>query len=121
AGFFGALCATVGVVLPSFIIILLIAALVSGLMKFAGVQAFLGGLRPVVIGLVLATSVTMFLTVVLSLQTLPSKVHFDWRALVILGVLTVFALLFKKFRKKSASPILLILLSAGLGALLYAI
>ena len=40
-GFFGAVLATLGVVLPSFIIILIIAAVVKGLMQFAGVKAFL--------------------------------------------------------------------------------
>lgn len=37
----GALCATLGVVLPSFFIILLIAALIHDLLKYAGVEAFL--------------------------------------------------------------------------------
>lgn len=35
----GALCATLGVVLPSFFIILLIAALIHDLLKYAGVEA----------------------------------------------------------------------------------
>ena len=42
-GFFGALCATLGVVLPSFFIILLIAAALRGLMKYAGMEALLSG------------------------------------------------------------------------------
>ena len=40
-GFPGALIATLGVVLPSFFIILLIAAVLKNLMKYAGVEAFL--------------------------------------------------------------------------------
>ena len=39
-GVLGALCATLGVVLPSFFIILLIAALIHDLLKYAGVEAF---------------------------------------------------------------------------------
>ena len=38
AGFMGALAATFGVVLPSFVVILLIAALLKKVMKYAGVQ-----------------------------------------------------------------------------------
>lgn len=38
-GVLGALCATLGVVLPSFFIILLIAALIHDLLKYAGVEA----------------------------------------------------------------------------------
>lgn len=54
-GVLGALAATFGVVLPSFIIILIIAALISNFMKYAGVQAFLSGIRPCVVALILAT------------------------------------------------------------------
>ncbi len=50
-GFFGALCATFGVVLPAFLVILLIAAVLGNLLRFAGVQATLSGMRPVIVGL----------------------------------------------------------------------
>ena len=43
AGMAGAICATLGVVLPSFFIILLIAALIHNLLQYAGVNAFLSG------------------------------------------------------------------------------
>ena len=43
AGILGALLATLGVVLPSFIIILLIASVIRGFLKFAGVKAALSG------------------------------------------------------------------------------
>ena len=55
----GALCATLGVVLPSFFIILLIAALIHDLLKYAGVEAFLSGVRPYVVALILSTAFTM--------------------------------------------------------------
>ena len=45
-GFWGALCATLGVVLPSFVIILLVASVLQNLMKYAGVNAVLGGVSP---------------------------------------------------------------------------
>ena len=45
AGLAGSFVATVGVVLPSFVIILLIAAALHSLMKYAGVNAFLAGVR----------------------------------------------------------------------------
>ena len=53
AGFLGALLATIGVVLPSFVIILLIVALLTGLMQYKGVKGFLLGVRPVVCGLII--------------------------------------------------------------------
>ena len=87
AGVLGALCATVGVVLPSFVIILLIAAILRNLLKFAGVQAVLGGIRPGIVGLVLGTGVTMFLSTVLGFTSFGEGFSFDWHALVILAVL----------------------------------
>ena len=44
-GILGSFLATLGVVLPSFVIILLIAAVLNNLMKYAGVNAFLSGVR----------------------------------------------------------------------------
>ena len=119
AGFLGALMATLGVVLPSFIIILLIASVITGLMKFAGVKAFLKGVRPVVIGLIVATGISMFLTVILGINQVGNKVDFDWKALLIFGLIATTSIVYKKARKKVLSPILLILLSAVLGIIFY--
>ena len=55
-GFWGALVATLGVVLPSFLLLLLIAAVLRNLMKYRGVEAFLSGVRPCVVALILATA-----------------------------------------------------------------
>ena len=61
-GFWGALCATLGVVLPSFVIILLVASVLQNLMKYAGINAVLGGVRPCVVAMILATAVNMALS-----------------------------------------------------------
>ncbi|MBQ1251118.1 MAG: chromate transporter, partial [Clostridia bacterium] len=55
AGLPGALLATAAVVLPSFLIILLVTALLQTAIKNPYVQAILRGLKPCVIGIVLAT------------------------------------------------------------------
>lgn len=115
----GALIATAGVVLPSFIIILIIAALIKNLLRYAGVKAFLSGVRPCVVALVLATAATMALSLFFSLKTLGEPVSADWRALLIFAVLAVFSFVLKLAKKKSPSPILMIVLSAGLGIVFY--
>ena len=69
-GVFGALAATLGVVLPSFIVILLIAAFIRNFLKYKGVQAFLGGVRPCIVALILATAITMSLSTLLDFTTL---------------------------------------------------
>ena len=59
AGLAVAAAATLGVVLPSFVIILMIAALIRSFLKYSGVQAFLSGVRPCVVAMILATALTM--------------------------------------------------------------
>ena len=86
-GVLGALLATLGVVLPSFVIILLIASLFGRLMKYAGVRALLGGVKPAVISLILATAVTMFLRLVLGIKTVDSSFAFDYKALLLFAAL----------------------------------
>ena len=119
-GFFGALLATLGVVLPSFVIILTIATIITGLLKYAGVKAFLDGLKPVVVGLILGTGITIFLQVILSFANISSNtLYFDWKALVIFTVVLLTHVIYKKQTKKAISPILLIIISAALGILFY--
>jgi chromate transporter len=120
-GVLGSLVATLGVVLPSFIIILLICAVIKSFLKYEGVQAFLRGVRPCVVALILGTSVTMFLSVLLGVTTLKGGFAPDLRGLIILAIVALFGFLFKHFRKKKPSPILMILISAGLGMILYSI
>ena len=112
-GVLGSLIATVGVVLPSFIIILLISAVLRNFLKYQGVQAFLRGVRPCVVALILATAVTMALSTLLDITTLRGGCALDERGMIILAVLVAIALIFQKVRKKKPSPILMILISAG--------
>ena len=120
-GILGAMLATLGVVLPSFVIILIIASVIKGLFKFAGVKAFLNGLRPVVVGLIVGTAITMFLSVILSLNTVYEQVAFDWKALVVFFVAAITHFVYKKITNKNVSPILLIIISALLGMLFYGV
>ena len=120
-GVLGSLLATLGVVLPSFIIILIIAALIRNFLKYKGVQAFLGGIRPCVVGLILATAITMLMSTLFAFKSIGNDLAPDIKGLVIFAVIAAVAIAFKKIRKKPISPILLILLSAGLGMAVYSI
>lgn len=120
-GFVGALLATIGVVLPAFIIMLLIASVINGLMKFAGVKSFLSGVRPVVVGLIIATGLIMFAEVVLGFTAISEPLSFDYKSLIIFSIVAVTYLVYKKIKKGSISPLILILISAGLGILFYGV
>lgn len=120
-GVLGALVATLGVVLPSFVIILIIAALIKNLLKFAGVKAFLGGIRPAVVGLILATSATMLMSAVLNFSSVGDAPSIDVRDVIILAAILAIVFVSKLIFKKKPSPILMIVISAGLGMLMYSI
>lgn len=119
AGSLGALCATLGVVLPSFFIILLIAALIHDLLKYAGVEAFLSGVRPCVVALIFSTAITMGLSTLLGVSTAADALSPAWRGIGILAILAGVRLVWQKLKGKAPSPIGMILLSAVLGALFY--
>lgn len=120
-GILGALLATLGVVLPSFVIILLIAAIFTGLMKFAAVKALLGGIKPAVVGLILGTAVTMLLGQLLGISTIGVTPSPDLLGLAIFAIIAAVAITVGRVRKKPISPIVLILLSGVLGVIFYGI
>ena len=122
-GVIGSVLATLGVVLPAFIIMLLIASLIRNLLKYKGVQATLGGIRPAVVGLIIATASTMILSSVLGLKSvfdgftleIPELV----KNIVIFAAVVALAAVYKKFKKKKISPILLIVFSGVMGLALF--
>lgn len=118
-GILGSVLATLGVVLPSFVIILIIAALIRNFLKYKGVQAFLGGIRPCVVGLIIATALTMLLSTVLGFVRVGDTLTVDFKGIIIFAILVSIAVVAKLAFKKQPSPILMILISAGLGMLLY--
>lgn len=147
-GILGSFFATIGVVMPSFFIILLIAALLKNFMKYAGVQAFLSGIRPCVVAMILSTAITMGLGTLFSFRSVDDigsllnlglssetvspyssatgslssgAVVPDYKGIFIFVFLIVLHVLWKHFRKKTISPILMLLLSAGLGVVVYGV
>ena len=117
-GVLGAILATLGVVLPSFFILLLIASILKNLLRYEGVKAFLDGVRPAVVGLILATAATMLLSVCFRITTIAEAPTVDWLSLAILAALFAAAWLYRRLLKKKPSPIRMILISAILGILL---
>ena len=112
AGFLGASIATLAVVLPSFLIILLVTALLKTALKNKYVQAILRGLKPCVIGIVLATGIYMVLK---NCFVTISDVTVNLNAVIISVLLIASMFGYKHLKKKKLSPISLIILSAVLG------
>lgn len=114
-GIFGSFVATLGVVLPSFFIILFIASIMKNLIKYAGVKAGLSAVQPVVIGLIITTGVSMLAVALFGLKNLQSTLSVDYKSIIIFVIIFAVGFVFKKIKKKAPSPILLILISALLG------
>ena len=118
AGFLGSLIATVGVVLPAYLIIMLIMGILKNTIQHRYVQAVLRGLKPCVTGIVLATGLYM---VIHNMLPLSGGKVFDLPGIVITGLLGCILWLYRKVQKKPLSPIALILCAAVLGVIVFGI
>ena len=118
AGFLGAVIATVAVVLPSFLIILLVTALLKTALKNKYVQAVLRGLKPCVIGIVFATGIYMVLGNCFGTF---SAIKVNMQSIIITALLVASMFCCKRIAKKKLSPILLVVISAAAGMLVYGI
>ena len=110
AGVAGAVCATLGVVLPSFLGILLVAKFYLKFRKSRAVEGLLCGLRPAVVGLIGSAAVSMAQTVLfpsgISAGTFTGGTF--WFSLAVFAVTLIAA-----FRR--IHPVLLLLGAAALG------
>ncbi len=111
-GILGAACATLGVVMPSFIIILIVAKIYDTFKKSRIVKGCMSGLKPAVVGLIgaamLGIAGTVFLPTGWSLSIFSSMSFYV--SLITFALCTILA--FKKVH-----PILIICLAAALGLL----
>lgn len=109
AGFPGAICSTLGVVLPSFVIILIIAKCFMSFKNSRVIKYIMSGLKPAVIGLIASAVIKVGKTVFL-----PGGVEafaFDASFFVSAGIFALMSVCaFKKVH-----PILVIVISAALG------
>lgn len=116
-GILGSVCATLGVVLPSFIIILLIAALLNKLTSNKYFKNFIKGVRPVIVSLILFAGIKLLIKCIgIDIHTL--KVSFSYISLIIFGLIIGIYLLITKVFKKKLSAIYIILISAVFGIIL---
>ena len=117
-GLLGSLCATVGVVTPSLIIIILVVKLFSKAMKKPAVKEVFTGVRSSVAGLLLSVFTSLFLTVILGMSSVwENGAEFDFIGFVIFAILM--AVSFVKIKGKSLHPIIIVVLSGVLGLLMY--
>lgn len=112
-GFFGAVCATLGVVVPSFTIILIVAKCYDAYRSSRVVKGCMTGLKPAVVGLIGNAVVNVLMTVFfpagLSLAVFGMISFYIYAAMFALMLVLAF---------KKIHPIAIICLSAALGILI---
>ena len=118
AGILGGIIATFAVVLPAFLIILMIMGLLKRYLENRYVQVILRGLKPCIIGIILATGSYMILICCIYPVFNESK---DFKSLILLIILGIFYFGAEKLLKKKISPIMLIMISAVLGVAIYGV
>lgn len=110
AGFWGSVCAILGVVLPSFVIILIVARCYEKFKESKIVRGCMSGLKPAVVGLIgsalISAALTVFFPTGLTLSVFKDIAFYS--SLVIFALALVLS--FKKVH-----PIIVICLSAALG------
>lgn len=114
-GFLGSLLATTAVVIPSFVIMLLVTATLKYIIKHPVVQAVLRGMKPCIIGIILATGLYMMISHCVM------ENGAEIRAVCMTGILAIIMYVLPRFKVKKPSPIMLIVLSACIGVVVYGI
>lgn len=109
-GIFGSFCATLGIVLPSFTIILVVAKCFERFQKSKVIKGCMSGLKPAVVGLigtaVISVGLTVFAPNGFSTAILSDFSFYTALVVFLLSVVLAF---------KKVSPILIICISAILG------
>lgn len=117
AGFWGALFATIGVSLPSFIIVVVVMRFIARFRENKLMTGFLTGIKPAAVGLIAAAALSIASGVLLnsgsSLSTLLSD-PLGTLSLPLIGIFAVTAFANIRFR---VNPILLTVLAGIIGAI----
>lgn len=109
----GSLSATLGVVLPSFFIILLIASILKNMTENKIFKGFIKGVKPVVVGLIFSMGFILVLKAIGYVSITEFK--FDVLSFVILAIIAGTFFVIKCIFKKKMSAISIIIYSAFLG------
>lgn len=115
AGPLGSLCALMGIVTPSIIVIILVAAILNAFRDNKYVNGAFYGIRPASTGLIAAAGITVAAGALLRPAVFAGWSRFwtavDWRAIALAAVIFVISKTCKKLH-----PVFLILIGAAAGA-----
>jgi chromate transporter len=114
-GILGGIVTTLGVITPSIIIIIIIYKVYEKFIKNKYVQAAMNGIKAVVCGMIFMIALELIYKEIF--KTVNEELFFDYKALIIISVLGILKLIFKK----KVTPVMLIGISAVLGLIAYGV
>ena len=116
AGICGALVATFGCILPSCIIVSLLAYVYYNFRGLKVVQGVLTGLRPAVIAMIASAAISLLLMALYDQRTMPSEL-----SNIDIVAVSIFLLGFIALRWKKMNPIFVMISAGFIGVLFYGI
>lgn len=119
AGFWGAAFATIGVTLPSFFIILIIAAFMNKFKTNSIVQAVLSGIRPATVGMIASAVIFFMKTSIVGEGFLSLKMFNNPNNFISIPSLIIFILTLICSIKFKMGPITLTILAGVAGAFIF--
>jgi len=120
-GILGALFSTLGVILPSFIIILLLVNIIEKVKDNRYFKSIIKTVMPLVIGLISSTILSISLSSLFNIENLnniKNEFSLNLTTLATLIIITIIIAIIKFNKKKKPAPIITILICAGLGILI---
>ncbi len=113
-GFLGSTIATLGVILPAFIIMLLISILLKRFMKNRFIQATLGGIKTVAVALIASSAIILLSDVLFPIQYSDGNfsISFNFDVIKVFVLVIAGYFLIKMIIKRKPSPIITIIMAA---------
>ena len=116
-GILGSVVATIGVVLPAFVIMLLISILLKKFMKNRFVQATLGGIKTVAVALITSSALILLSDVLFPVTYSDGNfsISFNFDVIKVFVLVIAGYFLIKMLIKRKPSPIITIIMAALIG------
>lgn len=120
-GFLGATIATIGVILPAFLIMLIIAIVLRKFMKNKFVQGTLGGIKSVAVALIASSAITLLSDILfpVSYQNGNFNISANLVSIKIFVLIIGGYFILKMALKKKPGPVLVIIMSVVVGLMVY--
>lgn len=118
SGFLGAISTTLGVILPSFIITLIISKNSKKIFKNKYVKSFLCGIKPCIVSLIFSTALLLAFNLLIGFEYIDDNIIINYEYLVIFVFLIIIHLFSKRIINIEIPPIIMIIISGILGIII---